>query len=116
MNRFTTKEGSQTKLLKCDNCIEESNCYSCVCEEVYNALAKLKYYEDLEEEGKLVILSVQDIHPCRNCDTGWGSISSEGCHGCEETCERLRQYNEKYNAKRKPYGSSKQYDTIRARI
>lgn len=59
-------------------------------------LERLAYYEDLEEEGRLAILSIQDIHPCRCCDTGWGSISSEGCHGCEETCERLKRYNEKY--------------------
>ena len=47
----------------------------------------------IELENKLC---VQDIHPCRNCNTGWGSISSEGCHSCEETCIRLKEYSEKY--------------------
>ena len=60
-------------------------------------LNRLAYYEDLEEQGRLIVLSVKDIYPCRNCGTGWGSISSEGCHTCDETCERLKQSNEKYN-------------------
>lgn len=60
-------------------------------------LNRLAYYEDLEEQGRLIILTVQDIHPCRNCGVGWGHISSEGCHSCEETCIRLKEYNEKYN-------------------
>lgn len=64
---------------------------------IEDAIEKLAYYEDLEEQGRLIILTVQDIHPCRNCDTGWGHISSEGCHTCDETCERLKAYNEKYN-------------------
>lgn len=50
-----------------------------------------------EKQGRLVVLSIQDINPCRGCETGWGSISSEGCTSCEETCIRLREYNEKYN-------------------
>lgn len=50
-----------------------------------------------DKEGRLLVLSVEDIHPCRGCNTGWGSISSEGCTSCEETCIRLREYNEKYN-------------------
>lgn len=64
---------------------------------IEDAIEKLAYYEDLEEQGRLIILTVQDIHPCRNCDTGWGHISSEGCHTCDETCKRLKAYNEKYN-------------------
>lgn len=58
---------------------------------------KLAYYEDLEEQGRLIVLTVQDVHPCRNCDTGWGSISSNGCTSCEETCVRLKEYIEKYS-------------------
>lgn len=60
-------------------------------------LNRLAYYEDLEEQGRLIILTVKDIHPCRSCGVGWGSISSEGCHSCHETCIRLKEYNEKYN-------------------
>lgn len=58
---------------------------------------RLAYYEDLEEQGRLIKLSVRDIHPCRNCDIGWGSISSEGSDGCENYCTRLKEYNEKYD-------------------
>ena len=57
---------------------------------------RLAYYENLKEEGRLIILDAKDVYPCRNCNVGWGSISSEGVHGCEETCIRLKQYNEKY--------------------
>lgn len=68
--------------------------------ELSKAIDKLGYYEDLEEEGRLVILSVDDIHPCKNCDTGWGSVSSDGvCECCYDNCDRLKKYNEKYNEK-----------------
>ena len=59
---------------------------------------RLAYYENLEEEGRLIILSTQDIHPCRNCDVGWGSISSEGVKSCSDTCKKLKEYNEKYGS------------------
>lgn len=66
--------------------------------EHFNAIIKkLAEYEDLEEQGRLIILSVEDIHPCRGCDAGCGSVSSEGYTTCTETCERLKAYNEKYN-------------------
>lgn len=58
---------------------------------------KLAEYEDLDEEGRLIVLSIEDVHPCKGCDVGWGYASSEGCHTCDETCERLKQYNKKYN-------------------
>lgn len=58
---------------------------------------KLAYYEDLEEQGRLVILTVQDTHPCRDCGMGWGNISSEGSDGCENYCERLKEYNKRHS-------------------
>ena len=60
-------------------------------------VSKIMELAKAEKEGRLVILTIQDIHPCRNCDVGWGSISSEGCYSCEETCIRLKEYNDKYN-------------------
>jgi hypothetical protein len=60
-------------------------------------VSKIMELAKAEKEGRLVILTIQDIHPCRNCGVGWGSISSEGCHSCEETCVRLKEYNDKYN-------------------
>lgn len=32
-------------------------------------------------------------HPCANCDSGWGTISEQGCTSCAESCERFKQYN-----------------------
>jgi len=55
-------------------------------------IKKLAEYEDLEEQGRLIVLSVEDIHPCKYCNVGWGSISSEGCTTCHDTCEKLEQY------------------------
>ena len=60
-------------------------------------IERLAYYENLEEEGRLITLSVDEIHPCKHCDAGWGTISSEGCIKCRDTCEILKQYYEKYN-------------------
>lgn len=45
-----------------------------------------------EKQGRLIVLSIQDVHPCRGCETGWLTT------GCEETCVRLKEYNEKYIA------------------
>lgn len=33
-------------------------------------------------------------YPCKNCNTGWGSVSSEDSDGCENYCERLAKYLE----------------------
>ena len=63
-------------------------------------LQKLAYYEDLKEEGRMVILNIEDIHPCKNCGVGWGSISSEGCTSCQDTCVRLKEYNKKISLKK----------------
>lgn len=60
-------------------------------------LMELAKWKDLEAQGRLIVLSVEDIHPCKYCDSGWGSISSEGCKSCHDDCERLKQYNKKYN-------------------
>ena len=64
MDRFTTKENPKPELLSCVYCLEHSNCYSNMsCPEIYNALSKLRYYENLEEQGKLAVL------PCKIGDT-----------------------------------------------
>lgn len=58
MDRFTTKESPKTELLGCVYCPEYSNCYSNMsCNEIYNALSKLRYYEDLDEQGRLIIIA-----------------------------------------------------------
>lgn len=62
---------------------------------------KLAHYEDLEEKGRLFIVDIRDVHPCENCDVGWGSIGTEGSDGCENYCERLKQYNVKISLENK---------------
>lgn len=84
----------ENQSLKVARAMEE---YAAILEERDTLKQQLAYYKNLEEEGRLIILDIKDIHPCKNCETGWGSISSEGCTSCEETCIRLTEYNEKYN-------------------
>lgn len=49
MERLTTI--SQAALIKCLDCIEESNCYSDIsCEEIEKAFEKLRAYEDTGRE------------------------------------------------------------------
>lgn len=31
-------------------------------------------------------------NPCLKCETGWGTISVDGCKSCRDTCEKLKQY------------------------
>lgn len=83
----------ENQSLKVAKAMEE---YSAVLEERDKLKQQLAYYEDLKEQGRLIILNIEDIHPCKHCGLGWGSISSEGCKTCYDTCERLKQYNNKY--------------------
>ena len=98
MERLTRKSSSTDMVWFVDylNNDVDLEPYEMTTRDIRLALEKLAYYEDLEEEGRLIVLSVQDIHPCRNCGTGWSSISSEGSDGCENYCERLKEYNKKY--------------------
>ena len=58
MGRLTTRE--QGLVIKCVGCIDEKYCYSEIgCDAIYDALEKLKEYEDLEEQGRLLVL------PCK---------------------------------------------------
>lgn len=61
------------------------------------AFDKLAEYEDLEEQDRMIKLDVKDIHPCINCNVGWGSLSSVGYDSCENHCVKLEKYNAKYN-------------------
>lgn len=47
----------------------------------------------MELEGRLGNTQEYE-YPCRYCDTGWGSVSSEGCTSCHDTCDRLKRYFE----------------------
>lgn len=72
---------------KCDDCPMTTK----ICE-------KLAQYEDLEEQGKLLIIDQSDEHPCKNCEMGWGSLSSGGSKFCSDTCEKLNSSpNKKHN-------------------
>ena len=65
--------------------------------DVINAILKrLAYYEDLEEQGRLIILSKQDVHPCNNCNASWASMSSKGYHSCMETCEKRKEWEKSF--------------------
>lgn len=58
------------------------------------AIERLNYYENLEEQGRLVIIDYIDIDPCKNCEMGWESLSSEeGYASCHDTCTRLKEFN-----------------------
>ena len=39
-------------------------------------------------------------NPCKDCTTGWGSVSTEGSHSCRETCERLARYRKQQEAEK----------------
>lgn len=93
MERYTFMSDSYYTISS-EKCFEDQNEDYCG-----DAIDRLAYYENLIEEGRLIILSIEDINPCRSCKTGWGSISSNGYESCGETCVRLKEYNEKYNKK-----------------
>lgn len=69
MERLTTR--TQGQISECFDCIEHMECYSEIggCHAFENVLQKLKKYEDLEEQGKLIILpfSVGDTFWELNC-------------------------------------------------
>lgn len=60
MERITN---CRCNLTKCEKCVETSSCYSHGCNHILEAISKLKHYEDLEEQRKLLKL------PCAVGDT-----------------------------------------------
>lgn len=63
MSRLLNSQGIPNK---CVECSEISNCFGNMsCPEICNALKKLKHYEDLEEQGRLIEI------PCKVGDTVW---------------------------------------------
>lgn len=91
MDRFTTKENAKPELINCVYCLEHSNCYSNMsCDEIYNALSKLRYYENLEEQGKLVTL------PCKVGDSffTYSWICSASDYDYQRECEKYNECNE----------------------
>lgn len=65
-------------------------------DDVFAMIARFPKEDYGNESSGVITKVVDDMNPCRNCETGWGSISTEGYRGCEETCTRLKEYNEKY--------------------
>ena len=61
IDRFTTKENPKAELLGCIYCSEYSNCYSNISgNEIYIALSKLRYYENVAEQGKLLVITEEE--------------------------------------------------------
>lgn len=49
----------------------------------------------------------RDESPCRECDHGWGSMTSTSIQSCHDTCQELKQWNER-RIKFMNYDSNKQ--------
>lgn len=45
-------------LIKCQDCLENSNCYNHSCNHINEAIQNLAYYEELEESGRLPTLYI----------------------------------------------------------
>lgn len=50
-----------------------------------------------DREGRLIILdkTPRQVIPCDTCESGWGTISANGCDSCYDHCERLAQYRKR---------------------
>ena len=91
MDRFTAHKTERPELLVCIHCPEYSNCYSGFsCSEIYNALSKLRYYENLEEQGRLVVL------PCKIGDSffTYSWICSASDDDYQRECDKYDDCNE----------------------
>ena len=58
---------------------------------------RLAYYEDLEEQGKLIVLEEDKDSPCNICNVSWGSISMFGSESCRDDCLVLKEYIKSVN-------------------
>lgn len=66
--RLTTRP--EGVIIGCFGCTESEDCYcNCSCNAVGEVAQKLKYYEDLEESGRLIILPSQKA--ARSDDGGY---------------------------------------------
>lgn len=48
--------------------------------------------DPLEPILDTAVAVVSNTFPCNDCDIGWASISSKGCTGCEDTCEKFAKW------------------------
>lgn len=78
----------------CDRYCSSQRAETCNECAIYEAIQRLAYYEDLEEQGRLLIVERQEVHPCRYCTTGWGYADGKGCY---DTCEKLKQYSNRHS-------------------
>ena len=78
MERLTNQ--IYNNLIKCQDCMENSNCYNHSCDNIDKAIRRLKYYEDVEENGLLKIL------PCDIGDVLY-LLDHECTEGMKYNCE-----------------------------
>ena len=95
MGRLTTRE--QGLVIKCVGCIDEKYCYSEIgCDAIYDALEKLKEYEDLEEQGRLIRL------PCKVGDEFYiiayrdEKVNNVKCTGYTIQNDEVNKINDSY--------------------
>lgn len=72
------------------------NCYPCdACSTRLNDTEQKcdcqKYQDWLKNQQKL---KANTDSPCRYCDHGWDSLSTEGTASCRDTCQELKKYME----------------------
>lgn len=59
---------------------------------------RLAYYENLEEQGKLMVLDKEDKDmPCHTCEIGWYSVSMFGSRSCKDDCQVLKEHIKSVN-------------------
>lgn len=94
-----TKSMQKDKIIKALAACSEFCCGECPYQYLDHDEYKLRCIHTLIEDvheliNAGIILNTVDVYPCKNCDVGWASISAEGCRGCEETCVKLKEYEE----------------------
>lgn len=103
MERLTYREELGVSMDKNEDCTSCSICWNCnipprECKYINNVLKKLADYEDLEEQGRLIIL------PCKVGDTVYCIFSRYtkctfnneefdecSCQGCEYDCDSKKE-------------------------
>ena len=81
----------------CPPDISRGDCEPNYCRGEDASLCSACWDREIPEEAKeeIVVTNTDFDHPCRNCNVGWGSASSNGCKTCHDTCDRLAAYNQR---------------------
>lgn len=83
-----------TPCLICGDTVSIASCYvgPKICDKCKEAVLHVRQQLERDPLEPILDTAVSDTCPCNDCEVGWGSLSSEGYKGCEDTCKKFAKW------------------------